>query len=234
MTNQRPVAVFDIDGTIFRSSLFIEMVEMLIDEGYFPKKARDQYRQEFEKWVAREGDYEAYIGAMIAVFERHIKGIPVDEFSRIGKAVVGKHKNRVYRYTRDLVPKLKANGYFLLAVSQSPRAALVDFCSHLGFDKVYGRFYEEGPDGLLTGVTTDLHLIANKANIVKRALEKENLTLTGSVGVGDTEGDISFLEMVENPVCFNPNKKLYEHAKRMGWKVVVERKDVIYEIPPGK
>ena len=39
-----------------------------------------------------------------------------------------------------------------------------------------------------------------------------------------------FLEMVENPICFNPNEKLYTEAKRQGWKVVVERKDVIYEL----
>jgi phosphoserine phosphatase len=50
------------------------------------------------------------------------------------------------------------------------------------------------------------------------------------VGVGDTESDISFLELVEKPICFNPNKRLYTYAKRNDWKVVVERKDVIYEL----
>lgn len=77
---------------------------------------------------------------------------------------------------------------------------------------------------------TDLHLIANKANIVRRAVEKENLTLRGSIGVGDTEGDIPFLEMVEKPICFNPNEKLYRYARLMKWTVVIERKDVIYKI----
>ena len=54
--------------------------------------------------------------------------------------------------------------------------------------------------------------------------------MQGSIGVGDTESDIPFLEMVAKPVCFNPNQKLYRYAKRMGWKTVVERKDVIYEL----
>ena len=73
-----------------------------------------------------------------------------------------------------------------------------------------------------------LDLIIDKAKVLKRAIEKEKLTLGGSVGVGDTESDIAFLKMVENPICFNPNKKLYQYAKRAGWKVIVERKDVIY------
>src|SRR5258708_31586089 len=35
-----------------------------------------------------------------------------------------------------------------------------------------------------------------------------------SLGVGDTESDVPFLEMVASPICFNPNKRLYRHAKR--------------------
>ena len=72
--------------------------------------------------------------------------------------------------------------------------------------------------------------VHDKASILKRAMEKENLMLEHSIGVGDTESDIAFLEMVAQPICFNPNKKLYRYAKRMGWKVVVERKDVVYEL----
>ena len=55
-----------------------------------------------------------------------------------------------------------------------------------------------------------------------------NLTTKNSIAVGDTEGDIPLLEGVEQPICFNPNQALYNHAKLMGWEVVVERKDVIY------
>jgi phosphoserine phosphatase len=76
----------------------------------------------------------------------------------------------------------------------------------------------------------DEHLILNKAAILKRAVEKENLTLAHSIGVGDTETDVPFLEMVARPICFNPNMKLYKYAKRMKWDVIVERKDVVYEL----
>ena len=36
--------------------------------------------------------------------------------------------------------------------------------------------------------------------------------------------------MVAQPICFNPNMNLYRYAKRYEWKVVVERKDVVYEL----
>jgi HAD superfamily hydrolase (TIGR01490 family) len=228
----KPVAIFDIDGTIFRSSLLVELVEMLIDEGFFPASSRKKYEREYHTWVDRKGDYEHYISAVVRTFMQDMKGVRYADFATISERVVELHKDRVYRYTRDLVRELHKDGYYLLAISQSPKTVLESFCKRLGFHKVYGRIYEIGPEDQFTGNIIDQHLIENKANIVRRAIEKEGLTLTNSVGVGDTEGDVAFLELVERPIAFNPNQKLFRHAKRLGWKVVVERKDVIYEIGP--
>src|SRR3989344_1996099 len=171
----RNVAIFDIDGTIFRSSLLIELVEVLIEEKIFPVSVRADYAREKVRWLDR---------------------------------------NRTYRMTTDLIAELKRKKYFILAISQSPKGILDLFCKELGFDKVYGRFYELGPTDCFTGRVEDEHLIENKAAILRRAVEKEGLTLEASVGVEDTESDIPFLELVENPICFNPNMKLYRHAKR--------------------
>jgi HAD superfamily phosphoserine phosphatase-like hydrolase len=138
---------------------------------------------------------------------------------------------RVYRYTRDLIKELKSQGYFLIAISQSPKSILDEFCSQYGFDSVYGRIYEIGPQDRFTGEVTDIHLIKNKATIVKRVFDRHpELTREGSIAVGDTDGDIPLLESVERPICFNPNQTLYTQAKRNGWEIVVERKDVIYKL----
>ena len=45
---------------------------------------------------------------------------------------------------------------------------------------------------------------------------------------GVPDENIRFLALVEKPVCFNPNMVLYRHARRRGWEIVVERKDVIH------
>ena len=226
----RRMAVFDVDGTIFRSSLLISLVNHLVQTGAFPKHAERVYERAHTRWLDREGDYEEYIQAVIEAFQKHLKGIYYGVLADAAEEVVEKEYKRLYRYTRDLLTDLKKRGYFLLAVSHSPKTILDKFCPRLGFDKVYGTIYEIGPQECFTGEITDAHLIHNKASIVRRAVEKEGLTLEKSIGVGDTESDISFLEMVSEPICFNPNQKLYRYAKRMGWKVVVERKDVVYEL----
>src|SRR3989338_7888541 len=224
------VAIFDIDGTIFRSSLLIQIVDRLIEDGIFNRQKAQDFARQKNAWLDRKGGYDEYIRAVINVFVQNIKGVAYADFSRIGEEVVAEQKDRVYRFTRDLIKDLKKKNYFLLAVSHSPKSVLDHFCKRLGFDKVYGLYYETGPSERFTGKIAEEAFMLNKAAVVQHAVNKEGLTLKGSIGVGDTESDIPFLELVSEPICFNPNAKLYTHAKRNKWRGVVERKDVVYEI----
>lgn len=227
----KSVAFFDIDGTVFRSSLLIELVSALIKAGAFPVTAGTEYETERRAWQSREGTYEAYIDALVHTFMGHIKGVHYGVLADVGRQVVAVHSKRVYRYTRDLIGELKGKGYEVIAISQSPKTIVDEFCMQYGFDKVYGRIYEIGAQDCFTGVVSEEHLIQNKARIVERVFRRnETLTRVGSVAVGDTESDIPLLESVERPLCFNPNALLYAEAKRRGWPVVVERKDVIYHL----
>ncbi len=228
---QSPVAFFDVDGTIFRSSLLIELVEELVREGAFPQDAATGYTKAHAAWLSREGTYDAYIDAVVETFLGHLQGVHYGVLADVGRRVVAMQSKRVYTFTRDYLKELKQEGYTLIAISQSPKTVLDEFCRQYGFDKVYGRMYEIGPSECFTGVVTDEHLISNKANIVQRVFERHpELTPAGSVAVGDTDGDISLLESVEKPICFNPNQALYDHAQTQGWSIVVERKDVIYRL----
>lgn len=230
MTKKRPVAVFDIDGTVFRSSLLLELIERLIENGVFPKESREAYEAERVRWLDRKGDYEAYIEKVVTAFRKQLKGVPYDDVAKAAGEVIEEKSDRVYRYTRDLIKDLKKRGYYLLAISHSPRFIVDGFGFEAGFDKVYGFFYATGPTGRFTGEVEDEDLIRNKAAILERAVKKEGLTLEASVGVGDTESDIPMLELVDTAIAFNPNQALFDRAKKRNWEIVVERKDVIYEI----
>jgi HAD superfamily phosphoserine phosphatase-like hydrolase len=118
----------------------------------------------------------------------------------------------------------------LLAISHSPKQIVENFAKSLGFDKVYGAIYECDKNGITTGKKLYKELISDKSKILQRAIEKERLTLKGSIGVGDSEGDMPVLKMVDRPICFNPNQKLYDYARKHNWEIIVERKDVIYHI----
>ncbi|MFZ2484417.1 MAG: HAD-IB family phosphatase, partial [Minisyncoccia bacterium] len=147
----KKVAIFDIDGTIFRSSLLIELVNVLIDRKIFPESVGLEYAKEYLAWLDRKGSYQDYIIAVVNVFMKYIKGVRQEDLVSAAKLVIAHQENRVYRYTRDLMKKLKGDGYYLLAVSHSPKLIAEEFAKSLNFDKVYGILYEIDGDGKFTG-----------------------------------------------------------------------------------
>lgn len=229
MKKLKKIAIFDIDGTIFRSSLLIELVNTLISMGVFPLGVTKKYEPEFKKWFERKGSYENYINKVVDVYAKNIKGVKYSDFMKAVDLVVASRQNQVYKFTRDLITDLKKKKYFLLAISNSPREVVDGFGKRLGFNKIYGRMYEM-KENRFTGKILYSGLMDDKSKVLKRAVEKENLTLIGSIGVGDTESDISFLKIVSRPICFNPNKHLFDYAKRARLEIVIERKDVVYKL----
>lgn len=165
---------------------------------------------------------------VVRTFGKHIRGVPHAAFLQVARNVITFHQNQTYRYTRDLIKELRRKKYYLLAISSSPKEVVDEFAYPLGFNKVYGSIYELDAYHRFTGKIAFSDLVENKSKILRRAVDKEGLSWKSSVGVGDTETDISFLKLVERPIAFNPNRKLFQHASRAGWKIIVERKDVVY------
>lgn len=229
------VAVFDIDGTIFRSSLLIELVEALIQEGIFPPEAKKKYSDAYNRWIAREGtaatgfSYYEYIHKVIDAYVEYLEGVRRADVWRVAEKVISFHRVRLYRFTRELVQKLRRT-HFLLAISHSPYEIVAPFAKSLHFDKIYAMVYEVDDKVRFTGKILYEDVIRDKSKILQRAIQHNNLTLKNSVGVGDTESDISFLKYVERPIAFNPSMKLYKYARAHNWEVVIERKDVIYRL----
>ena len=70
----------------------------------------------------------------------------------------------------------------------------------------------------------------NKGALVQRAIKKEGLSFKNSIAIGDTESDISMLELVDEAIAFNPSKGLLRHARQHEWQVVIEQKDAVFEL----
>ncbi len=227
-------AIFDIDGTIFRSSLVIELCLALVSKKVFPKKALEEIRAEHMAWLNRKGSYEAYINKVVKIYVKYIKGKNFSLVEKVAKQVIEKQKDMTYRFTRGLVKKLKSKNYFLVAISGSPSYIVEEYAQVVGFDKCFGTELEVREDKF-TGGVVNLDSAFNKALVVKRILkEYKNVDLKKCIAVGDTEGDVEMLKLVGRPIAFNPNLYLAKIARVKKWEVVVERKDVIYSLRKGK
>lgn len=223
------LAVFDIDGTIFRSSLIIELVNLLVEKGIFPKGLNKEVEEDYVAWANRQGSYDNYIQTVVEAYIKNVNDIEEDKVKQAAREVIEYQKNKVYIFTRELLRKLKNENYYLLAISGAPEIIVSEFAKTHGFDKYYGADYET-VNGKFTGqIVSDTFLIKHEilGDFVKN---NPQFNLKEAVGVGDSEIDITFLDLVGNPIAFNPDFKLATYAKNRGWKIVVERKNVVYNI----
>lgn len=224
------IAVFDIDGTIFRKNLHFELIDELAWMKIFPHDVRKKLVDLYTSWVEHRGTYESYRHELVELYGLHIKGHTQEEVIRACKSLVPFYEQKTYVFAERLIERLRKEGYRMIAISGSPLEVVKEFNErHLKFDKVYGSIYETDEDGKYTG-SAIFEPPHDKGMVIKQYAAEHNCTFTGSYGVGDTESDASFLEIVENPIAFNPNQNLKDIAKRNGWKVIVEKKDVIYDI----
>ncbi len=226
------LAVFDIDGTIFRSSLAVELIRGLVEDGVFPASAKRKMEKDYVAWVNRVGSYETFTQTVIKIFLKHVKDKRQADVERAMRAIVKKHSQRLYRYTRDLIKELQNKNYFLLAISNSPTYIVSEFAKALGFQAFYGSVYIV-ENGHYTGQAfSNFNNAKDKAGVLLSFLETtaQQFDLQSAIAVGDTESDIPMLSKVGNPIAFNPNDKLAAHAKKKQWTIIVERKNVIYRL----
>ena len=226
---QKKLAVFDIDGTIFRKNLAFELIDELVWRKIFKKEVRDGLVKLYTKWLDHQGLYEDYRKAIVSVYLENIKNCRQSDIVEASQKVVEYYKFRTYVFAGDLIAKLKKEKYNIIAISGSPMEIVEEYNKVLGFDAVFGSIYETDKNGIYTGKTV-FEPTVHKGHVAKQYAAEKNLTMKDSYGVGDTESDAKFLEIVENPIAFNPNFNLKKIAEEKKWRMVVEKKDVIYEI----
>lgn len=226
---RKQFAVFDIDGTIARTSLLQLMTRELVARGRLdigPGHDIEVLLHDYRQRIS-DDTFGSYMHqAVDLLFKSLPKGLSLEEYNEIIDSVVKKSLTSTYVYTRELAQTLKRNNFFLIAISGSEVRAVSTFARSLGFDAWVGQVSYIEKDGKLTGDVQTL--TQTKAQILDVIIKKFDLETRGSTAVGDTSSDISILEKVDSPIVFNPNQALFKVARDKGWMIVIERKDMVY------
>ncbi len=225
----RKFAVFDIDGTLIRWQLYHAVVDHLAREGLLGKYDHQALHKARMVWKRREHSnaFKDYEKTLIKIYENSLPGLSTKDFDNAVEAVAHEYKEQVYNYTRGLASSLKDKDYVLLAISGSHQELVKHVALQYEFDDWVGTIYQRKGDSF-TGSKTVASLDKKKA--LQNLVDKHNLTYKDSYGIGDSASDSLFLEVVDNPIAFNPDQQLFDMAKAKSWNIVIERKNVIYNL----
>ena len=230
---KQKLAAFDIDGTLFRSGLYQEVAYELMKMGALPHTILEQTTVANREWRHRThgNAFEEFEMLVVNSIDSVLPQLRISDYEEAARRVIEKRAENVYVYTRDLIKQLKDEGYFMIAISGSQLELVEPFAKKYGFDTWVGQEWERGEE-FFTGNITKTH--TGKDIILKRLMKEYSLTLKESLAIGDSNGDVGMLGLVEHPIAFNPTFELYEKAVANGWQITVERKNTIYSMKPNK
>jgi len=228
MARGRKFAVFDIDGTLIRWQLYHALADTLARQGYIKPETYQAMKDARMEWKRRTGGgFKSYELQVIEVYEAVLKTLTFKQLEEGIESVFEEYKDQTYTYTRDLIAKLKKQNYKLFAISGSQIEIVAKIAEYYGFDDYVGTVYQRKGDGF-SGDKTIGSL--NKDQTLKTLAKKHGCGFKGSVAVGDSHSDIVMLKLVQLPIAFNPEDSLFKSARRYGWKIVLERKNMVYEL----
>lgn len=226
------IAFFDLDGTFFRWQLYHEIVFEFKARGLFEESTAIELDQALLEWQARRLKWHDYEMKVIRSFEPIISSISPVEFENVAKTIIERSGHKVYNYTRQLRQSLADNGYYTLAISGSQQEVAEIFAAAYDFDQTIGALYARDEDKFTGQV--ERRVPGRKHEIVAEFMaDHPEISLKDSYAIGDSSGDISLLEMADNPIAFNPDTALLEAASEKGWPIVIERKNIAYQLEKG-
>lgn len=227
--NKKKFAAFDIDGTLIRWQLYHALVDRLAKRGFLGEGVYEDLQKARMDWKVRNDDdgFYRYELKLIQTFDSAVDGLDEKVFLGVVSEVFEQYKDQVYTYTRDLIKDLKGQGYFLIFISGSHNELVEKLAEYYEFDASIGTRYEREGSKLKSDVFVASH---HKKELLENLVKDHGLSWEGSYAVGDTSSDATMLSLVENAIAFNPDKKLYKLALENNWKIVIERKNVVYDI----
>lgn len=233
---KRRAAFFDIDGTLYREGLITEVFKKFVKyELVDSSKWYDDVKPSFMRYDRRQGEYDDYLVKMIGIYKKTLVGLDQVHILHIADKVIDQKGERVYSFTRDEIMRHKAENNLVFAVSGSPLELVTAMAKKYDFDDCRGTEYITDENGLYTGEVIPMWDHVSKQKAIEELTLKYDIDLSESYAYGDTTGDFTMFELVGHPYAINPTRELLEKiiatpSVRDKIKIIVERKNVIYEM----
>ena len=227
-TEPSRLAFIDLDGTLYRWSLYIELIEQLMRfQRALPAHFSESQTQR-RLWDERALHDDTYLSHFIHDWEgRAIMGLTETELTLAVREVLRKQKSRSYIFGRELIAVLKEQRYRVIAIGGSPKTMVEELAKVWKFDEWFGTEYLVDQRRVYARDQSKAKKIeTEKEAIVNRLLEQGALR-DGSIALGDSVSDWTMLKQVEYPIAFNPEQSLHLKTRQTGTPVVWERKNVV-------
>lgn len=220
---QRQFAVFDIDGTLCNSHLGVEFLKEMAGLDAIHGISRPQFDEQYLEWSQQEDRTAYYNKYFDDYYSSRLIGVGKEVFEEAGQKVA---RHAFAHFYTDVLSELQHHqheGRFILIVSKSPEHAVREIAKLVHADDYWGWQFNFDISGKYIDQYTYPNGESDKATIIRRMMDAHSLTPDNSYGYGESNGDISMLQLVSHPTTVNPEPELLAVAQSNSWRVISTR-----------
>lgn len=219
---ERPLALFDIDNTIYDGISYFPLLETQIAEGLIEASFNGLAHGALGQYQAKLIDYEDLVRLLLDIYAVSLQNKPAALVQRSTDSFFAASQN-FFGYVAPTMELLAESHEIVLVTGGSDFMAKA-VAKLFGIQKFVSSVFEKD-DGILNG-RVESHLATRHDK--KAAIE--HLTnmhaYAESYGFGDSEADIEMLRAVEYPICIRPTPGLADVAEDYGWTIITSQTDL--------
>lgn len=126
----------------------------------------------------------------------------------------------VYAEALFLIDEHMRDGRKVFIVSASPEEVVRPLAHYIGVEDIIATRSKVDARGRYTGEVEVYAYAEEKAVLMRRLAETEQIDLSESYAYSDSATDMPMMEAVGHPHAVNPDKELREAAEELGWPIL--------------
>lgn len=231
---ERPLVLFDIDGTLTKGYTIYSFAEYLVGNGVFDPNAWEAMEADFAVYRASQrtnDDYRVFAVNLVDHYAQGLKGHAVSDTVKRARDFFEEARNgkiadyKILDFAPELVRTMNRYGR-TVAVSGSPIESLTPLIDYLGIPELKATELDV-VDGIFTGnIIVNMALDISKSEIVEE-LKVKGYDRKHSFAFGDSPHDYPLLKAVDNAFIVGYDAGLIKIGRKYNWPVLSNPEDVI-------
>lgn len=222
VTHRRPLPVaafFDVDKTLVNGASLLFLARAARSIGMVPLPDLLRFG-----WKAlsfrRRGERLSVLDDVRDRGMRLLAGRSAAELHALAESVVHRMQPRIWPETRDLLQAHLDAGHEVWLISATPDFLAQELAAALGATGGIGSGLEI-EDGVFTGrfIGDTMHGPA-KARAAEALMREQGCAAADCYAYSDSVNDLPLLTAVGTPIAINPDRRLEQHARSAGWRVL--------------
>lgn len=213
VTVPKPIALFDLDNTMYEGFSYFDLIAEQIGEGLIAQGVLDKAQASIQKYLTKQQDYETTVAELLDIYAAGLQGVSYSAVLHSAKKFYT-GSGKFFPYVRPTIQKLLRTHEVALVTGEPQfiAEAVSELFDIPSYYSTHFAFQKEKGTGTIVSYMAFRH---EKRQAIQHLIQGHGAK--HSFAFGDSEGDIEMLRAVEHSICLNPTDGLRAAATEAGW-----------------